>query len=204
MDIQLAIRNLLDMLDGRKEDTSAIRKSMESMTDTNTFTQQIFDEWKTDKTQIIFTLSKNFFNSYMKNYIKDPEIDLVDLYERSHILIISSETPSPSVLTSIQQKDKAMQTKSPTSHSILQVFTLKELQYNPSKHILVPKHELMADENEIKELLVKYQVKSKNHLPHILKTDIMAKWLGLRIGDVIRITRYNENSGIYHYYRCCV
>jgi DNA-directed RNA polymerase subunit H (RpoH/RPB5) len=203
MDIQLAIRNLIDMLNDRGEDTSSIRESMETMTDTNAFTQQIYDEWKTDKTQLIFALSKNFFNSYVKNYIKDPEIDLIDLYERSHVLVITSEHPSPSVLTSVLQKDKVMQQKSNT-HTILQLFTLKELQYNPSKHILVPKHELMKNEADIKELLVKYQIKSKTHLPHIFKTDVMAKWLGLRVGDVIRITRYNENSGIYHYYRCCV
>lgn len=203
MDIQLAIRNLVDMLDGRGEDTSSIRKQIETMEDTNVFTQQLFDEWKTDKTQLIFALSKNFFNNYMKHYVKDPEIDLVALYERSHVLIITSESPSPSVLTSILQKDKAMQSKT-TEHALLQVFTLKELQYNPSKHILVPKHELMDNEQEIKELLVKYQVKSKNHLPHMFKTDVMAKWLGLRVGDVVRITRHNENSGVYYYYRCCV
>jgi len=203
MDIQLAIRNLVDMLDGRGEDTSKIRENIEKLEDTNVFTQQLFDEWKTDKTQLIFALSKNFFNNYMKHYVKDPEIDLVALYERSHVLIITSETPSPSVLTSILQKDKAMQSKT-TEHAILQVFTLKELQYNPSKHILVPKHELMDNEQEIKDLLVKYQVKSKNHLPHIFKTDVMAKWLGLRVGDVVRITRHNENSGVYYYYRCCV
>lgn len=203
MDIQLAIRNLVDMLDGRGEDTSSIRKQIETMEDTNVFTQQLFDEWKTDKTQLIFALSKNFFNNYMKHYVKDPEIDLVALYERSHVLIITSESPSPSVLTNILQKDKAMQSKT-TEHALLQVFTLKELQYNPSKHILVPKHELMDNEQEIKELLVKYQVKSKNHLPHMFKTDVMAKWLGLRVGDVVRITRHNENSGVYYYYRCCV
>lgn len=202
MNVQLAIRNVIEMLEGRGENTEDIRKSMEEMDDLNIFSQQLFDEWKTTKTQLIFALSKNLFNSYMKNYIKDPEIDLIALYERPHILIITTETPSPSVLTAIQQKDKQMQSKT-TDHSILQVFTLKELQYNPSKHILVPKHELANDE-EVKELLVKYQVKSRNHLPHIFKTDIMARWLGLRVGDVVRITRYNENSGIYYYYRCCV
>lgn len=202
MNVQLAIRNVIEMLEGRGENTEDIRKSMDEMDDLNIFSQQLFDEWKTTKTQLIFALSKNLFNSYMKNYIKDPEIDLIALYERHHILIITTETPSPSVLTAIQQKDKQMQSKT-TDHSILQVFTLKELQYNPSKHILVPKHELANDE-EVKELLVKYQVKSRNHLPHIFKTDIMARWLGLRVGDVVRITRYNENSGIYYYYRCCV
>lgn len=202
MDIQLAIRNLMDLLREREEDITDIQKSVDQMTDLNVFTQQLFDEWKTDKSQIIFALSKNLFNSYIKNYVKDLEVDLIDLYKRPHILLITTENPSPSVLTSILQKDKFLQSKT-TEHAIFQIFTLKELQYNPSKHILVPKHERITEE-EVKDVLAKYQVKSKNHLPHIFKADVMAKWLGLRVGDVVRITRPNENSGIYYYYRCCV
>jgi DNA-directed RNA polymerase subunit H (RpoH/RPB5) len=47
-------------------------------------------------------------------------------------------------------------------------------------------------------------LKSKLQLPHIHRGDVMAKWLGLRQGDVVRITRYNETSGEYYYYRYCV
>ena len=35
-------------------------------------------------------------------------------------------------------------------------------------------------------------------------TDIIAKWLGLKQGDIVKIDRYNPNSGVYYYYRCCI
>lgn len=201
--LQLAIRNLLDMLDDRGENTTTIRENIEGMTDINILYQQLFDEWKTEKTQIIIALNKTMFNTYVKNTIKDPEVDMVEMYNRPHVILLVQDTPSPSVMTNIQLRDKQMQTRQ-TQQGMLQLFTLKQLQFNPSKHILVPKHELISDQEEIKKLLHDYQVKSKNHLPHIFKTDAIARWLGLKIGDVVRITRRNENSGTYYYYRCCV
>jgi DNA-directed RNA polymerase I, II, and III subunit RPABC1 len=48
------------------------------------------------------------------------------------------------------------------------------------------------------------QLKSKTQLPLIQKQDIIARWLGLQQGDVVRITRYTETSGKYYFYRCCI
>ena len=51
----------------------------------------------------------------------------------------------------------------------------------------------------------KYNIKSKSSLPLILKnSDPIAKWLGLKQGDIVKIIRNNKNSGIYYYYRCCI
>jgi DNA-directed RNA polymerase subunit H (RpoH/RPB5) len=50
----------------------------------------------------------------------------------------------------------------------------------------------------------KYMIKSKLQMPVILHNDIIAKWLGLKQGDIVKILRYNENSGLSYYYRCCI
>jgi len=50
----------------------------------------------------------------------------------------------------------------------------------------------------------KYMIKSKLQMPLILHTDVIAKWIGLKQGDLVEITRYNQNSGKCYYYRCCV
>jgi DNA-directed RNA polymerase subunit H (RpoH/RPB5) len=197
-----AVEILLEMLEDRGEDVGALRETIVGRTDFNFLSQSIFDEWKTEKTQIIFALTKTFFTNYMKNYIKAPEINLYELYERPHILFITNEAPTPSTLTLFHIKEKQHQSQTP-EHAVLQWFCLKELQYNPTKHVLVPKHERLSDE-DVKLVLEKYLVKSKIHLHHIQKADKIAKWLGLRTGDVVKITRYNENSGIYYNYRCCV
>lgn len=207
MELGLAVNHLAEMLEDRGENTSDIQAALATMNgDLTPLQQSIYDEWKTDQTAVVFTLSKTFFTNYIKNYIKDTEVNLYELYQRPRILLVTSEVPSPSLLASFAQKDKQHQSSVPTpatTRPILQLFTLKELQYNPTRHILVPKHEWIPD-TTVKEVLEKYQVKTKVHLPHLLRTDKIAKWLGLRVGDVVQITRHNENSGTYHYYRCCV
>jgi len=50
----------------------------------------------------------------------------------------------------------------------------------------------------------KYLIKGKVQMPFILQNDVIAKWMGLRQGDIVKIDRYNENSGISYYYRVCV
>lgn len=85
-----------------------------------------------------------------------------------------------------------------------QVFLLKELQYNITKHELVPKHELIKDPQDVKNILEQFSLKSKHQLPIILKSDPMAKWLNLKSGDIVKISRPSPTSGHYIAYRCCL
>lgn len=86
-----------------------------------------------------------------------------------------------------------------------QTFELKDLQFNISKHVYVPKHELITDETIINDIVHnKYQLRSKNQLPLILKSDPMAKYLHAKPGNIIKVTRYSPTSGEHIVYRCCV
>ena len=85
-----------------------------------------------------------------------------------------------------------------------QLFDLKELQFNISKHYLVPKHELITDENIISELVKAYQAKNKLQFPYILKNDPMAKYLYAKSGNLVKITRCSPTSGEYVMYRTVV
>ena len=75
--------------------------------------------------------------------------------------------------------------------------------YNPTKHELVPKHEKMNNE-DVKKLMENLKLKAKTQLPFIQKTDVIARWLGIQSGDVVKITRYSPTSGKSYYYRCCI
>jgi DNA-directed RNA polymerase subunit H (RpoH/RPB5) len=86
---------------------------------------------------------------------------------------------------------------------MLQYFKVEELLFNPTKHELVPPHRKLSND-EAKNIMDKYMIKSKGQMPLIQHTDVIAKWIGLKQGDLVEITRYNENSGEYYYYRCCV
>ena len=53
-------------------------------------------------------------------------------------------------------------------------------------------------------MMDKYLIKGKSQIPFILHSDAISKWMGLKQGDVVKIDRYNENSGLSYYYRVCV
>lgn len=85
-----------------------------------------------------------------------------------------------------------------------QVFMLRELQFNISKHTLVPKHELIVDANVIASILSAYDLKSKHQLPFILKTDAMCRYLNAQAGNLIKVTRVSPTSATSVVYRCVV
>lgn len=195
MDIDVVLLHLKEMLDMRKEDTSEFEEHGDAVPRPRYFTDPTPIVLNTDKTTVFFALSKDVLKELLKEF-KEVE-DFVEHYKTPNFIIVVMEMPSSTTMNTLMERDRNLQAQG----GMLQVFMLKELMYNPSKHVLVPKHEKLS-EDEAKAVLEKYMIKSKAQLPQIHKTDIMARWLGLRHGDVVRITRHNPTSGEYYYYRC--
>ena len=92
----------------------------------------------------------------------------------------------------VDEKDKVLQ---------YEHFKLERLGYNPTKHILVPKHILLSEE-ETKEVLETFNAK-KSHFPAIKiddgvsgnEPDPIAKWLGLKAGDMVKIEGKSSVAG---------
>lgn len=85
---------------------------------------------------------------------------------------------------------------------VIECFKENELLIDKLEHVLVPKHEIISDE-EKKELLKIYKIK-ENQLPKILSSDPITKYFGGKKGQVFKITRPSESSGNYIYYRIIV
>lgn len=83
-------------------------------------------------------------------------------------------------------------------------FEIRELLYNVSRHSLVPRHEVVRDPAEIDALMKQYRVRSKTQFPLILRSDPMARYLGVRPGELVRVTRPSPSAGEYVLYRACV
>lgn len=82
-------------------------------------------------------------------------------------------------------------------------FAIYSLNNNPTKHVLVPKHEIVPEE-EHAALLETLMVNSKSQLPIIrFHFDMQARWLGLVPGDIVKITRPSPSAGVYTMYRVC-
>lgn len=113
---------------------------------------------------------------------------------RSVILIKNSRV----LPTSLTQLQGALREEGRT----LETFDLRELQYNVARHALVPCHRKITAA-EADAVLTRYNAR-KSQLPTILRSDAMARYLGLVSGDVVEITRTSPAAGLHVLYRHCV
>jgi DNA-directed RNA polymerase subunit H (RpoH/RPB5) len=110
--------------------------------------------------------------------------NMQDKYEQlkeqgiKHCIIIYNDTPTPAVKKEIPNLEKIGMR--------FELFQLDDLQFNCTKHSLVPKHELLSPE-ESKTFKDKYG----SNIPVLLHTDPIAKFYNFRPGQIIRVVRRN-------------
>lgn len=86
--------------------------------------------------------------------------------------------------------------------ALIETFHEGDLIVNITHHELVPKH-IRLSKAEKKELLRRYRLK-ESQLPRIQREDPVARYLGLKRGEVVKIIRRLETSGRYASYRICL
>jgi DNA-directed RNA polymerase subunit H (RpoH/RPB5) len=199
MQIERVLLHLKEMLDMRGEDTIEFEEHGYTVPFQRYYNELVVLE--SDKTTVFFALKKEVLKDLQRDWKElDTAEKFTDAYDghKSYILVLA-EDPSTPAKNTFAALDKQLNAVG----GMFQFFMTKELLYNPTKHELVPKHEKLS-EDEVAALKERYMLKSKMQMPHILKTDVIARWLGLRHGDVVRIPRHNDTSGECYYYRYCV
>lgn len=109
--------------------------------------------------------------------------------------IIVSQTP---ISESVQ--DSLIQHVLEKSNPLVQIFEIRKLQFNISKHRKVPHHKLLSD-SEKADVTKLYEVEK---MPKILCQDEMAKFIGARPGDVVEVTGMCQTSAENKRWRYCV
>jgi DNA-directed RNA polymerase I, II, and III subunit RPABC1 len=137
--------------------------------------------------RIIFCLSKFKFTD-IKKYLIEEKIN--------HVLVITKDKLTNTNYKSFEQEEY--------NNIEYEYFIFNELMFNISKHVLVPKHEIIIDNQEVIDIMTEYKIKNKAQFPLISKDDPMSRYLNAKSGNLIRITRNSPTSGMYIVYRYCV
>lgn len=103
---------------------------------------------------------------------------LMEKNEVSHSLIVCSANPTPAFKTALS--------KILELDFIVEVFQEEDLQYNITKHSLVPAHIKMSKEDQ-KKFRELYGV----NIPVLLRTDAVAKFYNFKKGEIVKIIRRN-------------
>jgi len=83
-------------------------------------------------------------------------------------------------------------------------FHINELQFDITTHRMVSPHRILKDDEKTEFLREKKIRRPEEELPGIDVLDIMARWIGARPGDIVRIDRHSDVGGSVPYWRYCL
>ena len=90
----------------------------------------------------------------------------------------------------------------------IQVFPIRNLMYNVTKHVNVPQHIRIPkrdfDSFGVEDFLDSLHINSLDNLPKILDTDPVAMFIGLQPGELCKVIRPSQSAGKHIVYRYCV
>jgi DNA-directed RNA polymerase subunit H (RpoH/RPB5) len=133
----------------------------------------------------------NIQNEYIEDLFNLEEV----LTKKDDLIIIMKDEPNESLVKSLKniwEQDGIF----------VNVFNIQRLQYNVMEHALVPPHEVLSKEAA---LLVKkkYNITDDSQIPDISRFSPVAQAIGMRPGDLCKITRPSKTAINTEFYRIC-
>ena len=133
--------------------------------------------------------------------------ELMKVFKSSHTFVFLYRTRSKASAT-LDKKYENYCSSIMHNHGIfVQLFNTRALMFNPTRHEIVPKHEpldIWHDGEQVDRIIRVYNITNiAKETPGIAVGDPIAKFVGLRKGQLCKITRSNQSSGTYFMYRWC-
>jgi DNA-directed RNA polymerase subunit H (RpoH/RPB5) len=133
-------------------------------------------------------------------YFPDPEPDSEQSEENQllptdDLIILTYDEPNATI-------EQYLRNKWHYHGHFMTVISMHRLQFNILKHVLVPPHERLSAE-EATEVCQTYNILNASQLPEISRFSPVAQVIGLRPGELTRITRPSKTAIKSVFYRMC-
>ena len=185
---------LKEMLNDRNEDITKIENITEEELLSFYNNSSIFDIEVNDKLKIIYNMASKIKIQDIRKFINTDEENEKNDINKTIIFISKEKLTTNNFKLFNEYKNKVN----------LEFFYIKELLFNIYRHELVPKHDVISSNEEIKKIMDKYLMKNKFQFPLILHTDPVCKYLNIKSNSLVKITRPSPTSGEYILYRYVV
>ena len=117
------------------------------------------------------------------------------------IIFLVCDGTTPSVKEAVRMLTKKF-------NVFIQIFPIRNLMYNVTKHSNVPKHIRIPmrdfESFGLEDFLDSLHINSLTKLPKILESDPVAMFIGLQPGELCKIIRPSQSAGQHFVYRYCV
>jgi len=131
-----------------------------------------------------FKIKPNSVREFMNNIYKN------NLDSEDQLIFVLKVKPNNSILKIPKEKDFLN----------TEITWLSKLQFNITKHQLVPKHTLISGD-ELELLKTRYSLTNLSQLPRISKDDAIARYYNYQVGQVCKIERPSKTASEYVFYR---
>ena len=199
-----SFKTVCEMLNDRKIDTSYI----------NNITENELNEFiKNNENYIEIKVKEDFLILYYLQKIDSKNIEIINniilnFYNNNKTDNTNdNKTEINNIILITKDKIKTNNLKNILNFNFnknIELFTIKELLFNPYRHELVPKHEPITDKKTIEHLINLYKLKNIHQFPLLLSKDPICKYLNIPKNSLVKITRPSKTSGEYIMYRCVV
>ena len=166
-------------------------------------------ETENKKTYVKFHLEKTLSVSHINDLIEDlyvlgvgGEIGGMGLSANANDTVL---TEKDTLIIITKQEIKTMNqvlNKLFLQGRFIVLLSLDRLQFNILNHQYVPNHTILSND-EVGEMMKKYNVMEKSQLPDISRYDPVALAIGMRPGEVCSIDRPSKSAISSLYYRVC-
>lgn len=181
-------KTVLEMLEDRKFKVDKA-KSVTKDEFLAMYEEKNYDIMDDDKKVYVYFYkeSKSFSKKDLETTVQQIKDDQGD--PNIHIILILRENPNITIKNELSN---------PLYRNV-EYFLDQVLTSNKMKHELQPKFVLLSDEEQ--KIILNRYTKHKRKFAKILSTDPIAKYYGLKSGNIIRIERNSTASGIFITYK---